>query len=188
VAARATINDVNVEAMTLLFALLTVVAGCGVVVLIGLSLASRSSPPAAHWLATAGASALTFAAMVATVATAGSLYLSEVAHFVPCRLCWYQRIAMYPLAPVLWLAAWRGDDGVRPYARILAGVGAVIATYHVLLERVPTLETGVCEAANPCTLRWVERFGFITIPVMSLTAFLTVLTLLALPLHEDAHQ
>src|SRR4051812_10965964 len=53
------------------------------------------------------------AALVAVVATCGSLYLSEVAHFVPCTMCWYQRIAMYPLAPMLVVAAWRRDRGIK---------------------------------------------------------------------------
>src|SRR5207342_697395 len=72
--------------------------------------------------------------VVALIATLGSLYLSEVAHFVPCRLCWYQRIAMYPLPIILAVGWWKRDSGVRRYALPLAVVGACISVYHVLVE------------------------------------------------------
>jgi disulfide bond formation protein DsbB len=84
---------------------------------------------------------------------------------------------MSPLLPSLGLAAWRRDTGIRPYTAVLAGIGAVIAGYHVLLERFPTLESSVCEVANPCTLIWVRRFGYLTIPTMALSAFALILTL-----------
>jgi disulfide bond formation protein DsbB len=128
---------------------------------------------------TVGPEALALAFAAAVVATAGSLYFSEVAHFAPCRLCWLQRFCMYPLVPLLGYAAWRHDLRVRPYAMTLAGVGAVIASYHVVLERYPTLESSVCDPKNPCTLIWVRRFGYLTIPTMALSAFALILTLLA---------
>lgn len=123
----------------------------------------------------------TSAWLVAAVATAGSLWFSEGAGFTPCELCWYQRIAMYPLVPILGMAVWRGDAGVRFYALPLAIIGGLISSYHILLERYPSLESGVCEAANPCTLIWVRRFGYLTIPTMALSAFalITVLVLTA---------
>ena len=103
---------------------------------------------------------------------------SEVAHFTPCRLCWYQRIAMYPLVPILGLAAWRRDVGIRPYALTLSITGKVISAYHVLLERYPQLESSVCEVANPCTLIWVKRLGYLTIPTMALSGFALITTML----------
>ena len=125
-----------------------------------------------------GSSALWLAALVAIVATSGSLYFSEVAHFVPCALCWYQRIAMYPLAVILAIAAWRGDVDVRRYVVPLAGIGALISLYHIGVERLPGLPTGSCSLDVPCDLIWVERFGFVTIPVMALAGFLAIITLL----------
>jgi disulfide bond formation protein DsbB len=128
-------------------------------------------------------SATAMAAIVALVAMAGSLYLSEVAHFIPCRLCWYQRVAMYPLGPILALAAWRGRRRAHPasiaaFAIVVAAVGAAISTYHVVLERYPTLESSVCDPKNPCTLIWVRRFGYLTIPGMALSGFLLIIMLL----------
>jgi disulfide bond formation protein DsbB len=116
--------------------------------------------------------------LVAAVAMAGSLYLSEVAGFVPCALCWYQRIAMYPLALLLLIAAWRGDRGIRPYAGSMALVGAAISAYHVLVQRLPGLPSGSCSVQAPCTAIYIERFGFVTIPVMALIGFMTIATIL----------
>jgi disulfide bond formation protein DsbB len=155
-------------------AILALVAALGVVgVLVAATLGRlptlRSAiGPAAVWLA----------ATVALTATAGSLYLSEVAGFVPCTLCWYQRIAMYPLVLVLGIAAWRRDLGIRRYVVPVAGIGAAISAYHVLLQRLPGLPSGGCSLGVPCSAIDVERFGFVTIPLMALIAFLAIITLL----------
>ena len=173
----------STQTVTLFLALLAVAAEVAVLTAVVLAVAGRWSPVAARWrseLASAvGPSVLPLAFVVALVATLGSLYLSEVAHFVPCKMCWYQRIAMYPLVPILGLAAWRRDDRIWPYGVLVATIGASLSTYHVLLERFPdTLETGACDPANPCTIIWVERFGYLTIPTMALSGFALIVTLL----------
>jgi hypothetical protein len=121
------------------------------------------------------------AAAIAVGSMAGSLYFSEVAHYVPCTLCWYQRIAMYSLAVVLTVAALRRDRGIRPYAVVLAALGLVVSTYHWLLERFPSLDTGACSSVVPCDVVWFERFGFVTLPFMAGCGFLAVLALTTLP-------
>jgi disulfide bond formation protein DsbB len=171
----------DTEAVTLFLALLAVVAEVAVVASLVLVATGRR-----QWLVDAvGPQALALAAAVAIVATLGSLYLSEVAHFTPCKLCWYQRICMYPLAPLLALAAARRDAGIRPYGIVLAAIGAVISTYHVVLERYPTLESSVCDPTNPCTMIWVERFGYLTIPGMALSGFALIIVLLATARPEE---
>jgi disulfide bond formation protein DsbB len=125
-----------------------------------------------------GPMALWLAAVVALVSMSGSLYLSEVAGFQPCVLCWYQRIAMYPLVVVLGIAAVRGDVGVRRYVAPVAAIGAAVSVWHIGVERLPGLPSGSCSLSAPCDLIWVERFGFVTIPVMALAGFLAILTLL----------
>jgi disulfide bond formation protein DsbB len=121
-------------------------------------------------------SALPVALFVAGVATTGSLYLSEGAHFVPCRLCWYQRIAMYPLAVILAVAVIRRRRDASVYVVPVASIGAAISIYHIAVERFPGLESNnICETANPCTLIWTDRFGFQTIPTMALTAFALII-------------
>ena len=114
--------------------------------------------------------ALPLATAIVTVATAGSLYLGEVVGYVPCTLCWYQRIAMYPLVVVLGVATLRADRQVWRSVVPLAAVGTVFATWHVAIERNPGLG-GVCDPAAPCTVLWVQELGFLTLPTMALIGF-----------------
>ena len=125
---------------------------------------------------------LVFAWLVAIAATAGSLYYSEVRGFVPCELCWYQRIFMYPLVLILGLAVWRLDLGVRPYVLALALVGGTISLVHYLEQKLPGFAPTSCNATPvPCDLHYVNHFGFVTIPFMALVAFaLIILAMLAL--------
>ena len=123
------------------------------------------------------AAAGSLAAVVAVGATAGSLYFSEVRHFVPCELCWYQRIFMYPLSVVLTLAVVRRDERVRPYVCALAGLGALVSIYHVQLQLFPG-QGSSCSAGPSCTYQWVDVFGFVSIPVMALASFAIILLLL----------
>jgi Disulfide bond formation protein DsbB len=174
---------VTTAEVSLFLALLAVVAELAVVIALVLAIGGLFSKRLARArraaVAAVGPQALTLAFAVAAVSMLGSLYFSEIAHFIPCRLCWYQRICMYPLVPVLGIAAWRRDTAVRPYAAVLAGIGAAISSYHVVLERFPNLETSVCDLDDPCGLIWVRRFGYLTIPAMALSGFLFILTLLA---------
>ena len=164
--------------VTLYLALLAVVAELAVAgALVLLVEAPRAGREAA---AAIRPQALVLAFCVAAVATAGSLYFSEVAHFPPCRLCWYQRIAMYPLVPLLGIAAWRRDVGVRLYAAVIAATGEAISVFHVLVERNVIHESGACDPTNPCNIKWVnDRLGYLTIPGMALSGFALILTLLA---------
>lgn len=115
---------------------------------------------------------------LALIATMSSLYLSEIAHLPPCMLCWYQRIAMYPLVVVLGVGFVRGDPGVWRYALPLPLIGLLISSYHVMLQIRPSLELVPCTSGVPCTARLVAVFGFISIPVMATSVFLLVLALL----------
>lgn len=130
--------------------------------------ASQLLTPGALWLAWT----------VAAVATAGSLIYSEVVHFIPCRLCWYQRIAMYPLAVILLVGAIRREVVARYYALPLALVGFGISVYHYIVQLYPSLEGGSCDPTNPCSARYVEQFGFVSIPFMAGAGFIVVAVLL----------
>ena len=129
---------------------------------------------------------LALAWVVALVATLGSLYFSEVADFIPCRLCWFQRIAMYPLALLLGIAAFRRDVGIRIYAIPLAAIGAVISIYHLALEWGLVEVSLVCEVDNPCSTVLFRQFGFISLPFLALTAFLLIIAFLLIPYRRGA--
>lgn len=180
----------STDTVTLFFGLLATLCQLGVLVALVLAVGGRFSPAIARLRATVaaevGPQALGLAAAVAATSMLGSLYLSEIAHFPPCRLCWYQRIAMYPLVVVLGVGAVRKDLGARLPGAILAGIGALISMWHLLVERYPTLSSGSCEVANPCSIKWVEEFGYLTIPGMALSGFAAILVLLAVARHPVA--
>ena len=113
--------------------------------------------------------------IVATVTTLGSLYYSEHAGFVPCELCWYQRIVMYPLVIVLGVAWLRRDTRVWMTALVFVSIGAPLSLYHWLVERVPAFaESSSCSVTTPCSAPWFEKFGFVTLSWMALSAFLLI--------------
>jgi disulfide bond formation protein DsbB len=158
-------------------AILAVLAAMADLVLI--AVATVVGGPARRALRDAiGPYAVWMAALVAATAMAGSLYFSEVGHLEPCVLCWYQRIAMYALAVILVVAAIRRDVGVRPYVVALAGIGGALSAYHILVQRLPGLPSGSCSLTAPCSAIQVEVFGVITIPVLALIGFISILTLM----------
>ena len=175
----------------LFYAILASLAFAFVATLLVIRLLAFASASARGWYRTIGAfvepNAVGMAFWVALLATMGSLYFSEVARFDPCQLCWYQRIAMYPLVVILGIAAVRRDAGVRIYARPLAAIGALIATYHVAFEWIPALDTGACAAGPSCSAIWFRVFGFISFPTLALAAFLLIITLLSVRSQDADH-
>jgi disulfide bond formation protein DsbB len=126
-------------------------------------------------------SELWLAFVAALVATGGSLYFSEVENFIPCKLCWFQRIGMYPLV-LLALPAWRDDRRAAEYLLPLPIVGFGIAVWHILVERGVVSDTQSCQISAPggCATKWIEEFGYMTIPTLSATAFALIAFVLAL--------
>ncbi len=131
-------------------------------------------------------SALWLAALFAAVAMLGSLQLSLGAGYTPCTLCWYQRIAIYPLVIVCGVAALRRDSAVRYTAWPLAGIGAAISTWHYVHERLPEAVGASCDPVAPCTVLWIWKLHYISIPMMALTtmALIAVLVGIARPAGE----
>ena len=132
---------------------------------------------AKSWLAQVRASALWLMFAVTAGAMVGSLYFSEVVHFNPCKLCWYQRIIMYSLAIIFFVAALRRDKAIARYSIVLACIGIVVSIYHYLLEWYPTLESNVCSIDVPCTTIWFREFGFVTLAFMAGSAFIFVISI-----------
>lgn len=114
--------------------------------------------------------------VVALVATSGSLFLSEIAGIEPCVLCWYQRIAMYPIVALSAVGLWKRDRGAAFYALPLCIIGGAIAAWHysehVRTALFPAAPTEPCSLDGiSCAIPPYWHLGYITIPLMALTAF-----------------
>lgn len=117
--------------------------------------------------------------LVALIATGGSLYFSEVRGFVPCVLCWYQRILMYPQVILLGMASYRQDLRAAVYVLPLAVLGVGVAAFHYLEQKIPGFGAPeLCRQGVPCNLEYINWLGFITIPFLSLIAFTLITVLL----------
>jgi disulfide bond formation protein DsbB len=175
------VNDVHTA--NTFFLILTILAWIGIVVLAPAAIFAyrnrRLAGLANGLVEFVGPQARALAFVVAAMTTAGSLYYSLVAHFIPCELCWYQRIAMYPLAAILLVGLIRRDAAVRWYALPLIAIGAPLSMYHWLVERVPAFaETSSCSAVAPCTAPYFQELGFVSLAFMAFSSFLLIGTLL----------
>jgi len=112
--------------------------------------------------------------VVSAVATIGSLTLSEILNFFPCKLCWYQRIGMYPIAIISFVALIFNKSEIKKYVLALSVIGILIATYHILMQTFPTAFECTDEVAK-CSAVQFAAYGYITIPVMAFTAFLLII-------------
>lgn len=129
------------------------------------------------------------ALVAAWVAMSGSLYFSEVRGYVPCVLCWYQRILMYPLAAIIAVGLLRRDSNLPFYVLPFSLYGLGMASYHYLLEKTDLFaSSAACAQGVSCTTQWINWFGFVTIPFLSMTGFLiiTLMSVIALLNGEPA--
>lgn len=128
-----------------------------------------------------GRNAVVIVFSITTLATLGSLTFSEILRLAPCQLCWYQRIFMYPQVIILGIGMFLNDIRVRMYSLALSLIGFLIAVYHILVQFFPGTFQCTDEVAK-CSQKQVEMFGYITIPVMSATAFGIMILVLLLSL------
>ncbi|MBC7981552.1 disulfide bond formation protein B [Candidatus Parcubacteria bacterium] len=111
------------------------------------------------------------------VAIVGSLYFSDVKGFEPCVLCWYQRIFMYPLLPVVAIALWRKENKIYQYTLPMAMLGIIISIYHNLLYTGIIKNEEFCSTGISCTSKYIEYFGFVTIPFLAFLGFAVIIGL-----------
>jgi disulfide bond formation protein DsbB len=116
----------------------------------------------------------------ALTAMLGSLYYSEIAGFVPCTLCWYQRILMYPLTLIMLTGLIKQDEYLPTYVLPFSIIGLGVSTYHYLIQLGLIPHSAICSVGIPCNLRYVNYFGFVTISFMALTAFVMITIFMAL--------
>lgn len=123
---------------------------------------------------------LLFAWVTSIIAMGGSLFFSEWMGFIPCTLCWYQRILMYPLVVFLGIAFYRNDQAIYKYVLPMSVIGMLVSSYHYALQKIPALhEFATCTSGVPCSGQYINWFGFVTIPFLALIAF-TMITLMML--------
>ena len=154
----------------------------GTLILVGVAAAAGVRAPLQAVRSALWGYELWAAFVVAAIATGGSLFFSEIAHFVPCELCWFQRICMYPLSIVTLLAALAGDHRVARYLLPLPIVGAGVSVYHLLVENGVVEQAKACLVSAPggCATKWINEFGWMTIPTLALTGFVLLIGFLAL--------
>ena len=153
-----------------------IAAGVGALLLIVARLLAGVWPLAARWGAAVASARPVLTLIVAAGSMAGSLYFSESAHYIPCRLCWFQRVAMYPIALIALIALIRRDRGARWYIVPMATIGALISTWHYLVEWNPTWEGTSCGLFGPaCSDIWFRTWGFATLAFMALCGFVSII-------------
>ena len=167
-------NSDSVQLFSALLGVATLVGG--LVTCLALLLEAKAAW-AESWLAHVRASGLWIMCAITTGAMVGSLYFSESVGYAPCKLCWYQRIGIYSIAIITFVAALRRDKNIGVYSLVLACVGLVVSTYHYLLEWYPQLESNVCSIDVPCTTVWFRELGFVTLCFMAGSAFIAVITI-----------
>ena len=164
--------------VTTLLSVLTVIAQLLFLLIIIASFSSKNKL-SSKLLGITSRKAILLSFIVALVATSGSLFYSEIAGYNPCKLCWFQRIMMYPQVIILAIALWKKDNSVSKYLIPLAVIGILISSYHYYI-RVGGAPIASCSAdsSESCAKKYTLSFGYITIPMMALTAFLLISALL----------
>jgi len=120
--------------------------------------------------------ALLLAFVIALIATLGSLFYSEIAGYIPCKLCWYQRIFMYPLPILLGISLFKKDNKISHYVIPLSIIGGIISIYHYIAQILNN--SAICSAESAsCASKIFFSYEYITIPIMALTAFALIIVL-----------
>lgn len=113
--------------------------------------------------------------MISLIAVIGSLYFSEIRGYIPCELCWYQRILMYPLVIILGIGFYKKDKHLQHYALPFTVIGAGVSLLHYLHQKTDLFKQAIqCAQGVPCSGQYINWFGFVTIPFLALTAFVLI--------------
>ena len=174
------------ETFELFFAMLSVATLVGTLVILVARIAYRRAAWAHATIDAFRPLARPLAAAITTTCMLGSLYFSEIVGYIPCRLCWYQRAAMYPLALLLIWFTVRRTERIAFVVVPIATIGAAISAYHWLFERLPSLDAGACSVDVPCDFVWFELFGFVTLPFMAFTGFVAAIVFTTLPVDKKS--
>lgn len=132
---------------------------------------------AKHALSALASRGLVLGFLVSLVAVSVSLVYSDIIGYEPCKLCWIQRVFLYPQVIILGLALWKKTKDAAEYCLSLSIIGAVIAGYHFYGQSFNPNALPACDVTGgvSCAIRFFVEFGYVTIPMMSLTAFLLII-------------
>ncbi|MCF7867011.1 disulfide bond formation protein B [Candidatus Woesearchaeota archaeon] len=117
---------------------------------------------------------LLFTFIISLLATLGSLFYSKIAGYNPCELCWYQRILMYPIVLLSGIALLKKDYSVKKYIIPMSVIGGLFALYHYYIQTMSVITSCTADAAS-CISKYTFHYGYITIPMMALTAFVMII-------------
>ena len=172
--------------MEFVTSVLALVAGVGAIALVVAALLGDRVGFAATIVVWAARRRNEITLAVSGVATLGSLYFSEIADYIPCRLCWFQRILMYPIAVISVVALVRRDRQARWYVLPFTFIGAGVSLYHFLIEQGVVADSDSCTMFGPaCAEVWFTQFGFVTLAFMALCGFVAMAVVNLLPTPED---
>ena len=178
-------NDIATEALNKIFSILAI-ASVGISVVIIQNYIFAKFFPAKSGIVTNfnkliydNSTSLSWA--IATLATLGSLFYSEISGFVPCTFCWYERIVMYPLVIILGIGILKKNKEIWIYGLPFSLIGLLISIYHYQLQIFPNQKSVSCTTEASCSGSWIMEFGFVTMPFMALSTFLLISVLLLIP-------
>lgn len=123
--------------------------------------------------------------LISLSAIFGSLFFSEILKFPPCDLCWYQRILMYPVALIILAGVYFKSSDTNKFIAPFAWLGLAVSIYHNLIYYKVIEVIVPCSESAPCTAQQLNYLGFITIPLLSLVGFLTLVILNFLAIRSD---
>ena len=174
--------------MNLIWSVLSVVALLVSVLLIGALISKKPPVFLEGFLSFISRRAIHVTFVASLLAMVGSLIYSDVIGYEPCKLCWYQRIFMYPLVLIFGIALWKKHEWIKPYGLVMAIIGALVAGFHYLGQigwNPLGLECLAIGYSSSCSKNFVLEFGFITIPMMALSAFILIALSLAYSMKKD---
>lgn len=148
----------------------------------------KKKNPNSSFVKILGDNGFKLAFLVALISTLGSLFYSDVLGYEPCKLCWFQRIFMYPQAIFLGIALWRKEFSLYFYSIVFSVLGGLLALNHYILQTTGSsiLPCSSVGYSVSCSKVFVMHLGYITIPFMALVGF--VLMILAMVFYKQTHE
>ena len=172
-------NEIITELLNKLFSYLAIVSiVLSLLIIIAKFSLDKSSSAQRKFFEIISENSILLAWSIASLATLGSLFYSEVSKFIPCTYCWYERILMYPLVLILGIGVIKKDENAWMYGAPLSVTGIIVSIYHYQLQMFPDQNSFSCSGEVSCAGKWISEFGFVTMPFMAFSTFLLISVLL----------